>query len=325
MMVRSILQLILLISGFIVLSGLMAITEAAVLSVTRVEVEVMVQNRKRGSIALRQIKEHVTRAVVVIVVFTNTVNVLGPVLVGTRAVEIYGSAVIGVVTAVLTLGTIVFSEIIPKSLGTHYAPRISLLVAPALHTLIIAVYPLVWLFERLTSALKTGERRIGTEEQIRSLVRLGHSAGYIETDETQLVHRAFQLNDRQAFQIMTPMEQVISVGLAMTVRQVAEVVLESPYSRYPVVDTDGRVVGVVISHDMLHALTEERDSDVVTDIMRSPLTVDFATRADDLLALFREQHFHLAVVQKQGVAIGVVTLEDVLEELVGEIADEKEG
>ncbi|MCK4517077.1 MAG: DUF21 domain-containing protein, partial [Spirochaetaceae bacterium] len=146
-------QLIVLILGFVILSGLMAITEAAVLSVTRAEVEVMVRNGARGAKALRRIKEHITQAVVIIVVFTNTVNVLGPVLVGIRAVELYGNAVIGVVTAILTLGTIVLSEIVPKSLGTHYAPRISLLVATPLRYLIIAAYPVVWLFERLTNAM----------------------------------------------------------------------------------------------------------------------------------------------------------------------------
>ena len=317
-------QLIVLTLGFVILSGLMAITEAAVLSVTRAEVEVMVRNGARGAKALRRIKDRITQAVVIMVVFTNTVNVLGPVLVGTRAVELYGNAVIGVVTAILTLGTIVLSEIVPKSLGTHYAPRISLLVATPLRYLIIAAYPVVWLFERLTNAMKVGERRIGTEDQIRSLVRLGHSAGYIETDETQLVHRAFQLNDRQAVQIMTPKERVVSVGSKMTVRQAAEIVCESPYSRYPVVDAAGEVIGVVISHDLLQALTDERDAVDITEMIRSPLVVDFATRADDLLSLFRARHFHLAVVERQGIAIGIVTLEDVLEELVGEISDEKE-
>jgi len=103
------LQLSLLMLGFVVLSGLMAIIEAAVLGVTASEVEVMVQSRKRGAEALRQIKASITQAVVVMVVFANTINVLGPVLVGARAVEMYGSSVIGIVTALLTLGTIVLS------------------------------------------------------------------------------------------------------------------------------------------------------------------------------------------------------------------------
>jgi len=197
-------------------------------------------------------------------------------------------------------------------------------VAFPLKYLIFAFYPIVWLFERLTNAMKTGERRVGTEAQIRSLVRLGHSAGYIETDETLLVHRAFGLNDRSAMEIMTPMENVISVGAESTVRQAAEVVCRSTYSRYPVMDTSGRVVGVIISHDLLQALSQERGDGVITNVIRSPLVVDAGMKADDLLSLFRARRFHLAVVNRRGSAIGIVTLEDVLEELVGEIVDEKE-
>lgn len=316
-------QLVLLIALFITLSGIMAITEAAVLSVSRAEVEVLVDQKRRGAVALRRLKNRVTRAVVIIVVVTNTINVLGPVLVGTYAVELYGRTVIGVVTAILTLGTIVFSEIIPKSLGTHYAPQISSVVAGPLLWLSVALYPLVWVFERLTGALKRGERRIGTEEQIRSLVRLGHSAGYIETDETQLVHRAFQLNDRRAAQIMTPLNRAVCVSSTMSVRDAAQVVKESSYSRYPVVDQSSSVVGIIISHHLLQALTQERYEMLVTEIMQVPLVVDSEMRADDLLALFRNRRFHLAIVLRSDVPVGIVTLEDVLEELVGEIADEK--
>lgn len=315
-------QLIILILAFVLLSGLMALTEAAVLSVTHAEVEVMVQGGERGATSLQKIKKRITDAVVIIVVFTNVVNVLGPVLVGTRAVEIYGSTAIGVVTAVLTLGTIVFSEIIPKSLGTHYAPRISRLVAPPLRLLIIVFYPVVWLFEKLTSAMKSGERRVGTEDQIRSLAKLGHNAGYIETDETQLVHRVFELNDRLAGAIMTPLESVVTVGEGMTVREAALVMREAAFTRYPVVDADGRVVGVVISHELLQELIAGRDNESISGLIRDPLTVPASAKADDLLALFRAEHFHMAIVERRGSAVGIVTLEDVLEELVGEIEDE---
>jgi magnesium and cobalt exporter, CNNM family len=266
---------------------------------------------------------------VVIVVFTNIVNVLGPVLVGTKAVEIYGSPVIGAVTAILTLGTIIFSEIIPKSLGTHYAPGISLALAPALRWLIALFYPIVWIFEKLTNAMKSGERRVGTEEQIRSLARLGHSAGYIETDETQLVHRAFQLNDRTAADIMTPMDEVVTLEPTMTVLEAAMVVRESPYTRYPVVGP-GRagetstVTGIVVSHDLLSELSRNRGSHPAVGLTTEPLIVGAESRADDLLDLFRRERFHLAVVLDADRPVGVVTLEDVLEELVGEITDERE-
>jgi putative hemolysin len=317
-------RLVILVMLFVSLSGLMALVEAAVLSVTSAEVESMAARGTRGAVTLRRIKRRITDAVVVLVVLTNTINVLGPVLVGTTAVDLYGSQAIGFVTAAVTLLTIVFSEVIPKSLGTHYAPRLSVLAATPLRVLIICFYPLVWVFGRLTSAMRVGERRIGTEEQIRSLARLGHSAGYIETDETQLVHRAFQLNDRQAAEIMTPIDRVVGLQPNMTASDAARVVGEASFSRYPVIDTDQTVRGVLISHDLLVALTTDKADVPVTRIARAPFTVPHSMPADDLLAAFRKRRFHLAVVTREGHTVGIVTLEDVLEELVGEIEDEKE-
>ena len=116
---------------FLALSGLLAMVDAAVLSVSHAEVEELVHHRRPGSKALKTVKANITQAVVVIVMVTNTINVLGPILVGQKAVEIYDNKAIGIITAILTFGTIIFSEIIPKSLGTHYAPVISLISAPA--------------------------------------------------------------------------------------------------------------------------------------------------------------------------------------------------
>ncbi len=311
-------QLIVLISSFVLLSGVMAVTEAAVLSVTHAEVEVMVHAGRAGAKALRRIKGRITQAVVVIVVLTNTINVLGPVLVGARAVEIYGSTAIGVVTAIMTFGTIVFSEIIPKSLGTHYAPRISLVVARPVLWLTIGLYPVVIALEKLTSLLKRGERRVGTEEQVRSLVRLGHSAGYIETDERQLVYRVFEMNDRKAEEIMTPWSQVVSILAGTPIRDAINIVRSASYSRYPVVDGAGTVAGLVTSRDLLRAVTatadpEEFEARTVDGLMRPPLVVRPGIAADNLIELFQQKKVHLAVVARDDGPVGVVTLEDVLE------------
>ena len=100
--------------GFIALSGLMAMVDAAVLSVSRGEIEEMVMRKDSGAIALRSISQRISQAVVIIVLFTNTINILGPILAGKKAAEAWGDASIGVITAILTFGTIVFSEIIPK-------------------------------------------------------------------------------------------------------------------------------------------------------------------------------------------------------------------
>ena len=309
---------------FLALSGIMAAVDAAVLSVTRPEIEVLVQNRKTGANKLRTIKHEFARTVVVIVIATNTINVLGPVLVSQLASESYGHRGIAVITVVLTLGTIAFSEIIPKAIGSHYAPLIARFSAPAIVVGRLVLYPLVVVFEWLSKLFTRGTRRIGTEEQIRSLVRIGRSAGYIESDEGELIHRAFVLNDKTAGEIMTPIEQVKPVGHAFTVQQAAAEVCRSEYSRYPVFgNSPDDVRGIVLSREILKALASEPHGNL-NSLIRPAVVVEASRHSDELLQLFRDRHVHLAIVQDTAKTVGVVTLEDVLEQLVGDIEDEKD-
>ena len=318
------LPLVLSVMVFLALSGLMAAVDAAVLSVTRPEIEVLISRGKWGSRRLRQVKQEITRSVVVIVIVTNTINILGPILVSRQAFNLYGAEGIVATTVILTLGTIVCSEIVPKSLGAHYAPLISRISAPAILVGRCLLYPLVVGFAWLSEKFTKGTRRIGTEEQIRSLVRLGHRAGYIETDEGDLIHRAFVLNDKTAGEIMTRLERVKALGANYSIRQAAAEVCRSEFSRYPVFASSvDDVRGIALSRDVLKA-DANQSSGGLSSITRPAVIVDAPTKSDQLLALFRDQHVHLAVVQDSGKTVGVVTLEDVLEELVGEIEDEKD-
>ncbi|MCK5016728.1 MAG: DUF21 domain-containing protein, partial [Candidatus Peribacteraceae bacterium] len=316
-------ELTTLIVVFILLSGILAMVDAAVLSISRVEIEEMLLKRQSGAYALKKIHYSIPRAVVIIVIFTNLINILGPILVGQKAIEIFGSTIIGVITAVLTIGTIIFSEIIPKSIGAHYAPQISRMAAPIILFLIYTLYPFVIVLERMAIFFQSGKRAIGTEEQIRSLVTIGRRAGYIEPDEGQLIHRAFILNDKTAENIMTPLKDIINLQKDETLRDAAAKVFKHPYSRYPVYDSSiHEVMGIVMSFDIMEALVGGKDNEPVTSVVREGLVVDSSIRCDQLIILFRDKHIHLAIVQENNHTIGLVTLEDVLEELVGDIEDE---
>ena len=315
--------LTLIIAAYLILSGVMAAVDAALLSITGPEVHELVLHRKRGSKALKTVKEELTRAMIVVVIVTNTVNVLGPIVVGQQTVATFGIAALGVVTAILTLGTIVVSEIVPKAVGTRYAPEIGRIAAVPILALQLILYPIVMSLEWLSRLFARGRRRIGTEEQIRSLTTIGRQAGHIEADEGSLIHRAFTLNDRTAADIMTPLAKVVSISARSTIGQAAELVRKSLYSRYPVFgDSPDDVVGIVMIREILEAAADGRTAESIRSITRPELTVQAATRSDVLLVHFRNRHIHLAVVKREGHTIGVVSLEDVLEELVGEIEDE---
>lgn len=316
-------ELILLTFGFIAASGFFAMIDAAILNVSPAEVEVMLVKKKWGSKELKRLMSCITRAIIVIVMFTNVTNILGPILVGRKAEALFGSDIIGVVTAILTFATILCSEIIPKSIGAHYAPKISRIAAPFLRFFILLLYPIVLVLEYIVKLFKTGKRKIGTEDQIRALANLGRGAGHIDSDERELIHRAFVLNDRTTGDIMTPASAIVFIQKGRTIRQAAKMIFEHSYSRYLVIGQSlDEVVGYIISHDTLEMLADGNDGHPITEIIRPILSVDATLKCDDLLNVLRRNDAHVAVVKKDGKTVGLVTMEDVLEELVGEIQDE---
>lgn len=311
------LLLIVSIVGFFALSGLMAAVDAAVLSVTHPEIEVLIQKGKWGARRLSRAKQDISRSVVVIVILSNTINVLGPVLVSLQAFELYGSEVIAIITAMLTVGTIVFSEIVPKSIGTHYAPLIARGSAPAILVIGFFLYPLVAGFARLSGLFTPGTRMIGTEEQIRSLVQIGRRAGHIESDEGQMIHRVFVLNDKSADEIMTPLGQVKSLSAHDTIQRAATEVVRNEYSRYPVFgQSPDQIEGLALTREVLKAALD-RPLDPLAKITRAVVVVDAKTKSDELISIFRNRHAQLAIVQQTGKTVGIVTLADVLDQLIG--------
>lgn len=318
-------QLLLLIAGFVFLSGLLALTDAALLSVGYAEVEELYAQRKWGAASLRVVTRRLTRAVVVIVIATSIVNILGPILVGQRAVQLFGNSAIGVITALLTFASILFAEIIPKAIGTHYAPTVSRIVAPVVRAFIVCLFPVVIVLEKLVSYFKIGKRPIGTEEQIRALARIGGGAGHIRESEGELIHRVFILNDRRARDLMTPRRKVVALQSDTTIRAAVVEVARHPHSRYPVyVGSLDTILGIVMNHDLYDAIAKGKEEGAIASVTRDVLFVPGSMRSDTLLLLFRRRHVHLAIVQDQQRTIGIVSLEDVLEELVGEIEDERD-
>lgn len=310
---------------FILLSGFFAMIDAAVLSVTPAEIESMVNKKLPAAQMLKKLNQQINKAVVIIVLYTNIINILGPILVGKIAVEIYGDPVIGIITTILTFGTIIFSEIIPKSIGVRYSPAISRLVSPFILVSTYVLFPLVWILENFSKIFQRGKRKIGTESQIKSLVTLGRQAGYIESDESELIHRTFTLNDKKACDVMVKCEKIISVNINMNIQEASQIALKSDFSRFPVLDPEKNIIcGFIISHDLLEAHTTNRDSDSIQTILRKPLLINAEQKLDDILRIFKKSHIHLGLVHNKNRFCGLITLEDVIEELVGPIVDEKE-
>lgn len=310
------------------LSAIASGTEAALFSVPYSRARTMLQAKKPGAKALVKIKEDMTRAIGTIVIINNIANIVGSALVGALAADVFSSAVMGVFFAGFTLAIIIFSELIPKTLGEHHADRVAPFLAPIVVFLIGVFRPVLWIINTMVKpfhvphAMKTKV----SEDEIKMMALLGREAGSIEHDESAMIRRVFRLNDITADDMMTPADRVETIPGDVTIGEQRRRVLDLRHSRVPVTgDAPDQILGIALTRDLIAAAARDEFQATPTDFLQEALHVRSDFAADDLLPLFQQKEQHLAIVEDaDGRMVGVVTLEDVLEELVGEITDEKD-
>lgn len=317
----------LLISVLIVLFGsaICSSTEAALFSVSLIKVRQMAQSNSPSAIALLAIREKMNRPIATLVILNNLFNIVGSIVIGTTAASILGDNWLGLFSAVLTFLIIIFGEIIPKTLGERYAETLALLTALPITGLTFLFTPVVWVMEKITAPLTNGNKQPTTNEaEIQLLTNIGREEGIIEDDEAEMIQGVFRLNDLTAADLMTPRIAVTYLHGALTLAEYKQKIISSQHTRVLVVeDSIDKVIGIALKHELLSAMLEGKQAQKVATVTREARFVPEVVRADRLLKTFQENREHLlVVVDEYGGVAGVVTLEDVLEILTGEIVDE---
>lgn len=303
-------------------SALCSGTEAALFSLPLVRARQFAEEGRPGARTLLVIREDLTRPIATLVVLNNIANIVGSIGVGQLATRALGSHLLGVFSAILTLLIIMFGEIIPKTLGERHNERWSLLISRPLMLVIYVLSPVVWIIGRLTPRSKPGPTT--NEAEIRMLARVARQEGVIQGEESEMIQRVFALNDRTAQEIMTPRVNLTWLYGDETLNQVKDEVLGSQHTRMVVVgESVDEVLGIVLKSELLGALVRGEGDRLVQAFARPPRFVLQDARADKLLQTFQRNREHLMVVADDfGGVAGVVSLEDVLEVLTGEIVDE---
>lgn len=320
-MERLILLSLIVITGSAICSGV----EAALFSISLGKAKVLLEQKKAGAAILVKAKENMQRSIAVIVVLTNTFNIIGSMMVGLVAVDVFGSAWFGAISAVFTFLIIMFAEILPKNIGETYAIPIALFSAGPLLFLNKIFTPIIWVLNVFTRPFWR-KRSIVSEEEIKILSHLGHMEGSIEADEKDMIQRVFLLNDITAKDIMTPRTVMEVLESKEKLKDIEDKVYSLPHSRIPVYERDlDNIIGICHQRDLLIALSKDQKDGLVSDFIKENLLliVSEDIRLDDLIPLFQKQKTHIAIVTDEfrGTA-GIITLEDVLEQIVGEIVDE---
>jgi CBS domain containing-hemolysin-like protein len=320
-------MLVLVIAIGIVLlsSAICSGSEAALFSVRLVKVRRLAQSKRPEALALLSIRERMNRPIATIVILNNIANIVGTIVVGFIAREILGSQWLGLVSGILTFLVILFSEIIPKTLGERYSDQIALVIARPVSGLTRILTPLVWCIEKVTTPLTAGGNSFTTDEaEIQLLAKMGQEAGTIEDDEFEMIRKIFNLNDMTAADLMTPRVVMTYLKGDLTLAEAKEEILTSPHSRIIVIgETLDEVTGVVLKTDLLAGIIQAKLNQPISHFAYKVHFVLGPKRANQLLSIFQQTRQHLAVVvDEYGGVSGVVTLEDVLEVLTGQLVDE---
>lgn len=300
-------------------------TETALLSVPILKARQLAQSRKPQALALLSIRQKINRPIATIVILNNLFNIVGSIVIGSIAASVFGDTLLGVFSGVLTFLVIVFAEILPKTLAEQYAQRIALLMAMPVRGLTWVMTPLVVLLEHITSPF-TRNRRLPTtnETEIKLLATIGYQEGIIEEDEADMIRRVFRLNDIEASHIMTPRVELTYLPGNEAIANLKDDILSSQHSRILLIDEDiDHIQGIALKDELLVALVEGHGEQLANTLKRPVRFIAETERADQLLQQFQTNREHIAVVvDEYGGISGVVTLEDILEELTGEIVDE---
>ncbi|MGI8933708.1 MAG: hemolysin family protein [Phormidesmis sp.] len=321
-MIQLVIAVLIVIIGSALCSG----TETALLSLPLLRARQLTQNRPSpAAIALLTIRQHVSRPIACIVILNNIFNIVGSIVVGRLAAAVFDNAGLGIFSAALTFAIILLAEILPKTVGERYAETIGLTVAIPVTGLTLLFTPLIWLLEHITAPMTKGIKRPITDEaEIKLLTILGYQEGLIEDDEVEMIDRVFRLNDLKAADIMTPRVAITFLPGDAILRDIQDEIIASQHTRILVIDRDlDHVIGVALKAELLAAIVRGQGAAPIKNLMRQVNYVPDTERTDRLIKTFQSLREHLmVVVDEYGGVSGVVTLEDTLEVLTGEIVDE---
>lgn len=299
-----------------------SLCEAALYSVSDTSVAAMLQQKRRGARILARLRVRIDRAIAAILAVNTIANTVGASVAGFLVGQLYGSTALAVFSGLFTLSILFAAEIIPKSIGVARATSLAPRLAWIIELMILVTYPLVLLCERLTRLINRGAKKEGpTEHEILSLTRMAVRHGSLEPHEAALVSNALELDEYEVREIMTPRSVTFVLPDELKLKDVDQHAQHWIHSRLPVVrdDNPNEIVGVVHRRDVFDLLVSEQEAEKkIRDVMRPVRFIGASAGADEALRDFLAGRQHMfVVVDEYGTWVGIVTLEDVLETLLG--------
>ncbi len=333
---------ILIIALLIVLNGLFVAAEYSLIRVRRTRIEQLADEGNRSARRVHRLVSQPGRFLAVIQIGVTFVGFLAAafagaslvadlerLLAGTILAPQAGVIALLVVTALVSVFTIVFGELVPKAIALAHAERLAFLFAPPIDLLGRIFAPLVWLLTGITDAItrlfgiSDSQQERFSAEELMILVERGSEQGVIEAEEQQMIGAVLELGQQRVHEVMVPRIDIKALPVTSSLDEIVEVIVSEGHSRIPIYDeTVDNVVGILYAKDLLPFFARG-DKPEIRTLLRPPLFVPESITVDDLLHNFQRRKVHLAIVlDEYGGTAGLVTIEDLIEEIVGEIQDE---
>lgn len=322
----GVIQLIFLII-LVILSGFFSSAETALTTVNRVRMRTLEEDGSKRAARVNKILENYSKMLSTILIGNNIVNLSASALATTLAMQI--NLAVGIATGILTLVVLICGEIVPKTWAMLSSEKLSLAYSGIIYGLMQILTPVIYIIDKLANGIlrmmhidPSKKITTMTEAELRTYVEVSHEDGVIESEEREMIYNVFDFSDAQAKDIMIPRINMISVDINDSYSQILSVFREYMYTRLPVYQDDNdNIIGIINIKDFI--LCEDEENFHVNDILRDAhYTYEFKKIAD-LLYELRETTTNVAfVLNEYGVTVGMITLEDLLEEIVGEIRDE---
>lgn len=313
--------------GLILLSAVISAAEIGFFSVSETRLRALAQAGGRRAAVALALRSNPQRLLSTIMIGDRLVDTGAASLATIITLRLFGSEAVAIVVGGLTFLLLIFADIVPKTLAAKYSVPVVLTMAYPLYGVQQFLKPVLFVLEPMIDKLTGGKGMtvpFVTEEELKIMLDVGGKAGAIETEEVKMIKNVFQLNDITAEDAMTPRIYVFALGGNLRLKEAQEQLFKSKFSRIPVYDgTLDNITGILYKTQALMELAQGHCEARLKDIASPALFVPAAKPADDLMKQFQLEKRHMAIVVNEfGVVLGIVTLEDLLEEVVGEIMDE---
>jgi len=315
------------VSVALVVSFMCSVFESVLLSINHAQVQALIKREKKAGRLLTEFKRHIDVPIAAILIVNTVAHTIGSAVAGASYADAFNADTLWIFTIVFTTAVLLFTEIIPKTLGVTYATELATPVALGIKVLTVVLRPMVWASERISRALRGNhEVPVTSVEEIRLLASLGRNEGVVGIRTAHVIEGATHLRNLCARDVLLPRHKVVFLSGEHSRAEVLAILRQSGHSRFPFTPTDklDDASHVVLAKQLMSWMFAHPGSEIAwDDVVREPVIVPEAMILPTLLKTFKDAHRHLAiVVDEYGSVEGIVTLEDVLEELVGEILDE---